>query len=189
MSFALRKNSSFFVNLSLSLISVALGCAQSYAKLCQSIPLQSVSPAGPLKKLFNEGLDAIGRGDLATARRCFESVVRVNPQQAEAHNMLVWVLFAQGEIKPAITHLEQAVHLAPLLVEAHINLSRAFIQNQDGPAAVREARTAVKIAPRAAEPYHTLAHALEYSGDVDSGAAAIRRAIEIDPSNAEFHDD
>src|SRR6267378_1874068 len=86
-------------------------------------PKAHANPAVREGALNKKGLAAIKRGDLPAARKAFESLVRLNPQNAEAHNSLGWVLLSQGEVKPAIAQFQTAIRLQPGLADAHINLS------------------------------------------------------------------
>src|SRR5215470_5904019 len=95
---------------------------------------------------YQEGFAAVQRGDFAAARKAFESALQADPQNAEAHNMLGWVLLKQGEIQPAIVELQNALRLKASLVEARINLSSALVLARDAPGAVREAQAAVELA-------------------------------------------
>src|SRR4029077_18776632 len=98
----------------------------------------------------NEGLAALQSGDYPTARKQFETAIRLNPDSPEAHNYLGWVLYATVEIKPAIAEFETAIRLEPSLAEAHVNLSAALAQANDPPGATREAREAIALTPQSA---------------------------------------
>ncbi len=72
--------------------------------------------------LYSEGMQALQRGDLISARSSFEKVVRLAPRSPEGHNSLGWVLLAEGEIDSAISQFRTALRLNPGFVQAHINL-------------------------------------------------------------------
>ncbi|PYU05903.1 MAG: hypothetical protein DMG33_09625, partial [Acidobacteria bacterium] len=112
--------------------------------------------------LYSEGMQALQRGDLISARSSFEKVVRLAPRSPEGHNSLGWVLLAEGEIDSAISQFRTALRLNPGFVQAHINLSNAFSRKGDAEAAVREAREAVRLAPQDSEAHRTLGRALGF---------------------------
>ena len=80
---------------------------------------------------YAEGAAALSRGDLAEARKAFEAIVKGNPSDAKAQNLLGMILFSQGETKSALAHLRTAVRLNPGSAEAHRTLSTALLQTGD----------------------------------------------------------
>src|SRR5262245_35791014 len=62
-------------------------------------------PSG--RPTFVKGVDALGRGDLPVARQAFESLVKEQPDCAEARNNLAVVLVEQGQIDAAAEQLRK----------------------------------------------------------------------------------
>jgi tetratricopeptide (TPR) repeat protein len=62
---------------------------------------------------------------LASARRAFEAVLRLNPHAADAHNQLGDLALRGGDAAAAVEHFKRAVRLSPDDVAYQLNLSAA----------------------------------------------------------------
>ena len=93
-----------------------LACAQPRA--------QTAAVANEATTLMRSGLTAARSGDLPTARRDLERVVRLAPKIAPGHAALGWVLLTMGDLHPAEVQLQSALHLAPDDVATELNLAR-----------------------------------------------------------------
>ena len=63
--------------------------------------------------IFHQGMAALKERNLDAARAAFEKVVRLSPADSEAHNLLGWVLLAQGQIDSAVVECSKAIRLKP----------------------------------------------------------------------------
>ena len=106
--------------------------------------------------LYRQGLDAVNRGDLASARTTFEQVIKLAPGSPEGHNSLGWVLFSQGHTEEAALQIRIALRLKPNFPAAHINLANALTRSGKLAEAEAEARAAVRLAPGDSEAHRTL---------------------------------
>jgi tetratricopeptide (TPR) repeat protein len=73
---------------------------------------------------FSEGLELMNHGEPAAAAACFEQVVRVLPDFADAHVGLGIAYAVIGKIYPALDHLEEATSLEPDNFFAHFKLGQ-----------------------------------------------------------------
>src|SRR5882762_97295 len=96
---------------------------------------------------YQRGLEALRKGNVASARADFEEAVRRRPSHAEAQAALGWVLAQQGELAPAVTRLKAALRLKPDLLTARMELAGILLQQGNPDEAEREARLAVKGGP------------------------------------------
>ena len=96
--------------------------------LVGSLPAQTNNSGTSQTKqqLYEEGLTALKANDYVGARKAFEGVLKNNPNDALAHNLLGWVLMTQGETKLAVQHLRTAVRLKPEMMEAHLALNWVY---------------------------------------------------------------
>ena len=125
--------------------------------------------------LNRQGMAALKRGDLASARVTFEKVVRLSPRSPEAHNSLGWVLLSQNQPDVAIPHFRLALELRPDFAQAHINLASALAQKGDMEAAFGESREAVRLAPRDPEAHRALGRVLSFRGDLEGASQELKR--------------
>ena len=130
------------------LVRVSLAALVLFLSLADFSPAQtSNSSSSQTKQLYEEGLTALKSNDYAGAKRAFEGVLKNNPNDALAHNLLGWVLMTQGETKLAVQHLRTAIRLKPGMMEAHLTLSGALLQEKDAKGAEKEAEAAIRLAP------------------------------------------
>src|SRR2546430_7303899 len=120
--------------------------------LLGSLPVALFAQAGKpretvdkqVESLNRQGVAALKRGDLASARVTFEKVVRLSPRSPEGHNSLGWALLSQNQVDASIAHFRRALELRPNFAQAHTNLASALVQKGDMEAALGESREAVR---------------------------------------------
>jgi protein O-GlcNAc transferase len=154
-------------------------------------------PSDSLKQAdadYREGVAALNRNDLQTARAKFAEVVRLAPSAEQGHSALGAVLEREGQIPSAILELQRALAIKPDDAAAQLNLAAAYEQTGAAAKAVPLYARAVASAraqklPVAAGVLAAYAHALAATGQ---GAAAIERmkeAVAEQPGNAQQRDD
>jgi tetratricopeptide (TPR) repeat protein len=86
----------------------------------QSIP--QVKQENPAIKAYNEGVDLMKAKKFAQAQAKFEAAIKANPNLAEAHNNLAFVLRKQGSqnFQLSLEHYNKAIQLKPNLAEAYM---------------------------------------------------------------------
>jgi protein O-GlcNAc transferase len=144
---------------------------------------------------FRAGYAAMARNDLATARKDFETAVRLAPQIEEGHSALGIVLYQLGELPQAIVELEKARTTKPDDTAAVTNLALAYEQSGAPDKAIPLFRQA-ELQSASAKPPATLAplelaafaRALAASGKPDEAIEKMHSAVVGDDSNAELHD-
>src|SRR6476620_4244552 len=132
-----------------------------------SLPAQTAKQPGravstETQLVFQQGIAALKERNLDAARAAFEKVVRLSPANAEAHNLLGWVLLSLGQIDSAVVQYEKAIQLKPSFAEAHINLANALVQKRDLEGALREAETAARLVPNNADAHRIVGRVLSF---------------------------
>ena len=116
-----------------------------------------------------------------------EKSVRLEPQDAEAHNNLGTIQQGLGRLEDAEISLRKAIELKPDLVGAHSNLGIIL----QGLGRLDEAeislRQAIELKPDYAEGYSNLGNTLKKLGRLKEAEASLRQAIELKPDYAEAH--
>src|SRR5215469_5051609 len=79
----------------------------------QSTASAHLGPTSRVTTIYQQGLAALQKGDLDSARAAFEKVVRLAPQSSDGHNSLGWVLLARDDIDSAISEFQRALKLKP----------------------------------------------------------------------------
>jgi tetratricopeptide (TPR) repeat protein len=152
----------------------------------QSASAARPSPAStsPANDLYKRAQEAAARGDLDSARQQLIDALRLDEGDAEAHNLLGFVLGQQGDLNSALVHLRRAVALQPESAEAHYNLGVALWYSGSKDAALSELRESVRLDPAAGASHAFLGTALREAGDLQAAQRSLQRAIALLPPNA-----
>jgi len=91
-----------------------------------------VKQENPAIKAYNEGVDLMKAKQFARAQAKFEQAIKANPNLAEAHNNLAFVLRKQGSqnFQLSLEHYNKAIQLKPNLAEAY--MYRGVLYSQMG---------------------------------------------------------
>ena len=81
-----------------------------------------IKQENPAIKAYNEGVDLMKAKKFPQAQAKFEAALRANPNLAEAHNNLAFVLRKQGaqNFQLSLEHYNKAIQLKPNLAEAYM---------------------------------------------------------------------
>ena len=131
--------------------------------------LSPVLPQEELAKLYSEAQQAQAAGDLATATRKYEAIVRLRPQMAEAYANLGNLYYQQGQSDRAKPAYEKAIHIKPDLAGPHFFLGVIAFGEHDYSSALRYLERAESL-----EPSNKLIHS--YLGYTQYARFAFREA-------------
>jgi tetratricopeptide (TPR) repeat protein len=139
-------------------------------------------PTGsPADDLYKSGQEAVARGDLKAAADQLDKALTLDANNAEAHNLLGFVLGQQGDMASALAHLERSIALRPEWAEAHYNLGVALWYSGSKDKAISELRESVRLDPAAGASHAFLGTALRDTGDLDGARQSLQRAIALLP--------
>ena len=132
--------------------------------------------------------DAYIGGDYVLATKLLARIVRVNPTDAEALDLMGYVLRDNASLKNgldnAIEMHRQAVDLEPRNPDYHFSLGNDYRLVKWYVGAIKELNTAIEIEPRSTY-YVWLGVAQASMGRIDSARASWGRAIRLDPLSAQ----
>jgi tetratricopeptide (TPR) repeat protein len=126
-------------------------------------------------------------GKLEEAAHCIHQALRLQPDSANAHNILGNVLFYQGKYDDAVASYEQALCLHPYFAEAYNNLGNALSALKRHDEAVTRCQQALRLQPNYAQAHVNLGNACGWLGRGDEAIACFHRALKLDPDLAEAH--
>jgi Flp pilus assembly protein TadD len=108
----------------------------------------------------------------------FETVLKLRPDDSDAHNNLAWCLLQNGQQNQAIVHFQRAVELRPDFAEAHSNLGFVLLQRGRAREAMAHFETALKLQPDNARTLSGLAWVLATcpEASVRDGTRALKLA-------------
>jgi tetratricopeptide (TPR) repeat protein len=133
------------------------------------------------KDSYDAGRELLSKGEIQGAEKEFEKAVVADPNWAEAHNLLGFVVGQLGDLPRAIDHLRKAVVLDPTLATAHYNLGVALWYGGQRSESIAELHTALQLNPAFGEAYSFLGMASGQTGDLDGGRRYLDRAISLNP--------
>jgi Tfp pilus assembly protein PilF len=145
---------------------------------------QSASSAAQSDAVVAEGVAAIDRGDLASARDLFEKALTLNPKSVEAHKYLGLLADRAGDLEGAEKHFAQAARLAPSSASARNNYGVILLRRGRTREAAEEFEASLSADPRQPNALVNLAQIRFESGkpeDLRVAASLFARADRIAP--------
>ena len=143
---------------------------------------------------YREGVAALNRNDLETARTRFEAVTRLAPTAEQGHSALGAVLVRQGLRAAGTRELEKALAIKPNDSGAQLNLAMVYAQTDAHAKAIPlfaklEAASRMDHHPLSVTVLEAYARSLQATGQTHSALAQMKRAVAQEDRNAELHDE
>lgn len=135
----------------------------------------------------SKGIAAMKKGDWNGARDSFESAIKKNPKQADAHHYLGVVMEKTGDRAAAKKHYEDALASDPTLEEAAVNLVAINIEDKKWDDAVTLAKRVLGKNAKNAPMHVNLAVALSGKGDQPGATKSFEDAIKLEPNKADYY--
>ncbi len=129
----------------------------------------------------NKGLIALARGDQKSAREFFIKALRLNNDQAQAHNNLGAIYLNEREFHKAHDNFQHALRVDPDYLEARLNLGFAFKGMGERDSARAAWRTLLHVKPTVAEAWGQLGAMELEDGHVDDAIENLTKAVQLDP--------
>ena len=133
------------------------------------------------KAYANLGNVLIAQGRYNEAIRQFSEALRLNPNDADAHNDFGAALQQLGDREQAIAHLRTAIRLQPDHGRAHYNLATVFRYLGDSDEALRELQTARRLLPDRPEVFYDLGVLLSNHERYAEACANFAEALRLNP--------
>ncbi|MDA0997629.1 MAG: tetratricopeptide repeat protein [Proteobacteria bacterium] len=137
-----------------------------------------------IRKLLARALDLHQRGELAAAGEIYRQILKKDPANADALNLLGVALHQVRDLDTAEQLLRRAVGHAADFAPAWVNLGNVLQDAGKAAEAAEAFSRALKLQPKLAEAESNLASALNDMGRHGEAAEAARRALDINPSLA-----
>ncbi|MFO0891165.1 MAG: tetratricopeptide repeat protein [Isosphaeraceae bacterium] len=119
------------------------------------------------------------QGKLDEAVEEHHTVIRLQPDFADAHSNLGRSLHEQGKHDEAVAEYRTAIRLKPDLAFAHYNLGNALRDQGKRDEAMEEFRTAIRVKPDHAEAHCNLGQLLRRRGDHAGAVSELRKGHEL----------
>jgi len=99
--------------------------------LASLMPLRAATQPASARQIFEQGEQALNRGDLLAAEKDFRQVLADEPNNVGAHGNLAVVYMRRREWKPALTELRAAERLAPKVPGIRLNIGLVYYRQAD----------------------------------------------------------
>jgi tetratricopeptide (TPR) repeat protein len=166
----------------LHLPSMALTVALGLTLCCSSGFAQS----NGAKSAFEQGNDAMRKGDSAEAVRDFQQFLRLQPGSSEGYFNLGLALQSVGQLSEALTALHKAASLQPGLRAVHLFTGILNYKLNRLAAAHDELLTETRLAPKNAAAWMWLGVVELAQNQPQSAASRLDKAAALDPTNLDI---
>ncbi len=127
--------------------------------------------------------DRVWRDDISL----FESMVRADPRNADAHCWLGAAYQTGNNLEAAVDELRTAIRLDPDIAEAHVNLGLAYGAMNDSAGEMAEYKTAERLKPDLIEAHLDLGVAYARQNRPDEAIGEFQTAARLAPDNAQAY--
>lgn len=128
------------------------------------------------------GLESFKAGRFAHAKACFDRVLSLEPERADALHLAGLASAALGESEGAVELIRRALAAAPAMRAAEINLANILGKLGRIEESIAGYRRALALPPEDASTHFLLAAALQRHGDLDAACEHYRRALTLRPA-------
>jgi len=139
------------------------------------------------EKLFHEANIALADGQVAAAENHLRQALALQPDFAEAHANLGWVLEQRGDVEGAEHAYRQALCLNPQQAQMHLNLGALLADQRRNDEAEACYRHALEIDPASAAALSNLGALLACQRRDDAAEQCYRTALALDPEHRSSH--
>ncbi len=121
--------------------------------------------------------------DYAGAEAMFREVLRLAPDDANAHGNLGDALVHRGKVSEGVAELREAIRLAPDFALAHGNLGLFLVRQGKLSEGIAELREAIRLRPDRSGFHGNLGQALIEQGKWSESVAESREALRLKPDD------
>lgn len=129
---------------------------------------------------YNLGIDALERGDTATAVAEFERSVKERSDDPDAHLNLGVALLGRGDAQRALSEFQIAAQYMPDDVDVHLDLAEAYRALGRTQAARTEYEWVLKRDPQKVAALSGYGRLLMETGSLDAAQAQFQKALSVD---------
>ena len=138
-------------------------------------------PSRDAQAMCSLGVAFQKRGQPELALEQYQSALRIDSENASAHNNLAALYLAQGRWSEAASHLERAIRINPHYAKAYHNLGVAYTKQSKWTEAIDSFQRAAEVDPDL--PAHRdLGNSYQAQGSFHLAVLHYRRALRLDPT-------
>jgi predicted CXXCH cytochrome family protein len=160
-----------------------------YARATEVLRLAVAAPPADEALFTDLGNAYLRQRMLPQAQQALKRALEINPDQAEAQNLLGLVAVQKNDPAEAEAQFRKALRSQPDLAEAHNNLGNVLAGAHRYPEAEYHFQRAIAINPMYAEAHHSYGLVLALMQSYDRATVELGEAARLDPDDAQIHDD
>lgn len=134
---------------------------------------------------FRQAVDFHRAGRLAEAQECYQRVLAVQGNHAEATSLLGVTLFQQGRGSEAVRFCVRAVEMQPNSADIRVNAGHVLCADRQYSEALENYRVAIELGTSSPEVVNNFAICLKETGQLDEATDAYEGLLEQHPENVE----
>lgn len=131
------------------------------------------------------GMALFKKGDLDGAISHFSEVLKLDPENLNAHVSIGLAFGYKQNFEEAIVHFRKAIKINPKTFEVYNSLAVALTHTGKVEEAIGQLKKAIEINPKFAKAYNSLGVILAKTGKLDEGIVYLREALRLDQNYAE----
>jgi tetratricopeptide (TPR) repeat protein len=143
----------------------------------------ALSAQHDLRTIYAEAQQAQASGDLATATRKYEAIIRLEPRMAEAYANLGNLYYQQGDAARAKATYQKALELKPELAGPHFFLGVIAFGEHDYQTALGNLKRAASEQPSNSLIFAYLGYTDFARGSYQEAAKNLEKAAELNPTD------
>lgn len=168
------------------------GSGKRYKHCCGALNVSTPQDATPIENVSlpqtqEEALRSFNAGLYPQAERLLHSILRVEPENAEALHLLGVIANRTGHPDSAAGLIARAIAINPQVSVYYLNLGNALLEQRRLDDAIVQYRKAISLRPDLAEAYLNLGFVLGEKGEKEDALMALRQAVSLKPAFAEAH--
>lgn len=159
-------------------------------KLAKKQTMARAKPAQPslnIEQTLQLGVQAHSNGRLPEAENLYQQVLRAEPRQPVALQLLGVIALQGGDNEGAAQLISKAIAIMPQYADAHNNLGNALKNMGKLDDALNSYHKAIAIKPDYADAHANLGNVLGDLGKLDEAVGSYQKAIAINPHSSDAH--
>ena len=140
-----------------------------------------------VRKKLKKALSLHQQGRLVEAAELYQDILRSDPNNVDALNLLGVILQAAGDLEAAVTLIRRATELAPDYAAPHVNLGNALQVSGELEEAAESFERACELEPNKGEPFNNLASVLNEMDRYFEAKEMAEKAVALAPALSAAH--
>lgn len=140
-----------------------------------------------VKQLIDAAHQSLCRNDIVHAVDCYNTILRIDPNNPAARHFVAFLCDLQGEYESALKHALAAVEVYKCNADYYTTLANIYRHLDNYQEAVNAAKTACDLRPQDAMMWNNAAMILAEEKKFDRAKSAYQYALQLEPESPYIH--